>query len=205
MATLILRPTSGTGASWSDIGNAYDGNDSTTATVFVNFINYLDNTATFNFSIPPNVTINSAILTIRAKCDSSSNNIDVLVDINGDSNSRVIDQDLSSSATKYSADISNYINSLSTIKITAFTTSYSTRVKLSLYEIYITVDYKVNNIYIGSSNLSNATIGLTTISKVYIGDTLTYISSGSSEEKTNILPKFSKWTNELVNGTISGV
>ena len=88
----------------------------------------------------------------------------------------------STSTTNYTADVSSYINSLSTIKITGYTDSSSSST-FSLYEIYITVDYteettsKVNNIYIGSGNLSKVTIGSTTILKVYIGDILIYESS----------------------------
>lgn len=185
MATLILRPTSGSGTSWSNIGNAYDGSDSTTATVSVRSSNYSSRTATFNFSasgIPSNATINNATLTIRAKTSSSSRTVNVYADINGSSSSRAMNQKLSTSTTNYTADVSSYINSLSTIKITGYTDSSSSST-FSLYEIYITVDYteettsKVNNIYIGSGNLSKVTIGSTTILKVYIGDILIYESS----------------------------
>lgn len=184
MATLILRPTSGSGTSWSNIGNAYDGSDSTTATVSVRSSNYSSRTATFNFSasgIPSNATINNATLTIRAKTSSSSRTVNVYADING-SSSRAMNQKLSTSTTNYTADVSSYINSLSTIEITGYTNSSSSST-FSLYEIYITVDYteettsKVNNIYIGSGNLSKVTIGSTTILKVYIGDILIYESS----------------------------
>ena len=180
MATLILRPTSGTGTSWSNISNAYDGSDSTTATVPVKSSNYSKRTATFNFStsgIPSNATINNAILTIRAKKSSSLRTVKVYADINESSSSRAMDESLSTSITNYTTDVSIYINSLLTIKITGYANS-STSSTFSLYEIYITIDYteeitsKVNNIYIGDINISNIKMGSSSIAKVYIGDTL---------------------------------
>lgn len=212
MATLILRPTSGTGTSWSNISNAYDGDDSTTATVSIKSSNYSTRTATFNFDttgIPSDATINNATLTIRAKTSSSFRTVNVYADINGSSSSRAMNKKLSTTITNYTADVSSYINSLSTIKITGYTNS-SNNSTFSLYEIYITIDYteditsKVNNIYIGDFNILNLNLGSIPISKVYIGDILMYESSNSVEEKTNLLPPFSEWTNELVGGNIYG-
>ena len=83
MATLTLRPTSGTGDSWSNVANIYDGNQSTSGSVSVSRLNYTYRTLVLDFDtsvIPSGATINSATLTIRSQAGKTS--ISAYVDIN---------------------------------------------------------------------------------------------------------------------------
>lgn len=221
MATLTIRPTSGSGSSWSNIANAYDTSTSSAATVSVRSTNYSNRTATFNIStssIPKGSTINSATLTINAKA--SATRITLRADINGSSSSRVINQSLTTSATNYTANITSYISSLSTLKLTGYITSTSSTT-LSIYDIAITIDYTEastasSNVFVGSSTLAKILLGTTNILSAYVGSVLVYGSSssggggesggggGGSTEGTNLLPIFSTWTNELTGGNISG-
>ena len=146
MATLVLRPTSCSGSNWSNTSYAYDGSTSTAATVSISSSNYSSRILTCNFntsSIPSGATINSATLTVIAKQSSStsSRRITPRVDINGDSNSRVINKQLTStSSTTLTADVKNYISSLSNITITGYMTTTRSS-KFSIYEVYINIDY----------------------------------------------------------------
>lgn len=220
MASITIRPTSGSGSSWSDIANAYDTNTSTVATVSLRSFNYSSRTATFNISlssIPTGSTITSATLTINAMASADSR-ITLYADINESSSSRVINQSLTTTATNYTANITSYISSLSTLKLTGYISSYF-NTTLSVYDISITVEYTeasstaTNSVFIGSSALAKMLIGTTNIISAYVGNVLVYGSSssggggdsgGGSTEGTNILPVFSTWTNELTGGTISG-
>ena len=218
MATLTIRPTSGSGSSWNNIANAYDTNTSSVATVSLRSSNYKNRTATFNISlssIPTGSTITSATLTINAKA--SATRITLYADINGSSGSRVISQSLTTTATNYTANITSYISSLSTLKLTGYISSLSSTT-LSVYDISVVVEYTeastaTNNVFVGSSTLAKILLGTTNIVSAYVGSVLVYGSSssggggdsgGGSTEGTNILPVFSTWTNELTDGTISG-
>lgn len=144
MATVTLRPTSGSGTSWSNIANAYDTSTSTTATVSVSSSNYSSRTATFNFDIseiPSDAIISSATLTINCK-GSSNNRITLYADINGSSSSRVINSTCSTSARNKTADVTSYISNLNSIKLTGYN-SRSFSYTLSIYDIKIDVTYEL--------------------------------------------------------------
>lgn len=146
MPTITLRPTSGTGTNWSNITNAYDNNNTTGATVSLTRSIYSSSILTLNFDtsvIPEGSTINSATLTVvyKQSSSSSSRRYTPYIDINGDSNSRVIsDQLTSTSSTTKTADIKSYMSNLTSITVTPYTASYISNT-LTLYEVYIDVDY----------------------------------------------------------------
>lgn len=182
MATLTMRPTRGSGSSWNNITNTYDGSSSTNGTVSVSLSNYSSRYATFSFNsnvIPNGATINSATLTIIAKQESTSKRINVQAYINGDSSSRVINKRLSNtSSTTITANIKDYMSNLSSIKITPYTSSTSSTT-FTLYEIYIKVDYTEINtstklIYLGDTQVTAMYLGSNEIDSIYIGDTLVY-------------------------------
>ena len=141
MATLTLRPTSGTGNSWSNVANIYDGNQSTSGSVSVSRFNYSSRTLVLNFDtsvIPSGATINSATLTIRSQA--GKNTITVYVDINQNSANRVINKKQSANATNYTADVTSYISDLTSVEVTAHNTNWSGNTFI-LYELWIDVDY----------------------------------------------------------------
>lgn len=141
MATLTLRPTSGTGEAWSNIANIYDGNQSTSGSVSVSRLNYSYRTLILNFDtslIPSGATINSATLTIRSQAGKTS--ISAYVDINQDSANRVINKKQSTSANNYTADVTSYMSNLSSVEVTAYNTNWSGNTFV-LYELWIDVDY----------------------------------------------------------------
>ena len=179
MATLILRPSSGTGSSWSNISNIYDGNTTTLGSVSIRSSNYSSRTLTLTFdigAIPIGATINSAILNVSSKA-SANNRITMRVDINGNSNNRVINQSQSNAQKLYTVDITNNINSLSNLLIAGYMTS-STSTTFSVYEVWIDIDYTeknnsssgFNNIKLGHSTIQNIYLGTTRIVKVSLGD-----------------------------------
>ena len=183
MATLTLRPTNGTGSSWSNISNIYDGDTTTLGSVSIRSSNYSSRTLTLTFdtgSIPVGATINSAILNISSKA-SANNRITMRVDINGDSSNRVINQSQSNAQNLYTVDITNNINSLSNLLITGYMTS-STSTTFSVYEVWIDIDYTeknnsssgLNNIKLGYSSIQNIYLGTTRIVKGYLGDILMF-------------------------------
>ena len=70
MPTITLRPTSGTGAEWTNIANVYDGDQSTSGSVSTSRLTYVNKTLVLDFDtsvIPSGATINSATLTIRSQ------------------------------------------------------------------------------------------------------------------------------------------
>ena len=147
MAKITLRPTSGSGDSWSNVGNAYDGNESTSASVSVSRFNYSSRTLTLNFNtsaIPSGATINSATLTLRSKAGKTT--ITAYVDINGDSQHRVINQKQSTTATNYTANVASYISGLSNVVVTAHNTNWSGNT-FELYELWIDVNYTASTTY----------------------------------------------------------
>ena len=180
MASIKLRPTSGSGSNWSNIGNAYDGNESTNASVSVSIFSS-PRTLTLNFDtsvIPSGATINSATLTMRSKAGKTT--ITAYVDINGDSQYRVINQKQSTTITNYTADITSYMSNLSTVMVTPYNSNWSGNT-FELYELWIDVDYTepttpsgTFNIKLGSTTINNICIGNTKVTKVYIGDTLVF-------------------------------
>ena len=141
MAKLTLRPTSGTGDGWSNITNIYDGNQSTSGSVSVSRLTYTYYTLVLDFDtsvIPSGATINSATLTIRSQGGKTT--ITAYVDINQDSNNRVINKKQSTSATNYTADVTSYISDLTSVKVTAYNSNWSGNTFI-LYEVWIDVDY----------------------------------------------------------------
>ena len=141
MATLTLRPTSGASSNWNNIGNAYDGNESTCASVSVSRFNYSSRELTLNFNtsvIPSGATINSATLTLRSKAGKTT--ITAYVDINGNSQHRVINQRQSTTITNYTANVTSYISELSNVVVTAYNSNWSGNT-FELYELWIDVDY----------------------------------------------------------------
>ena len=179
MATLTLRPTNGTGSSWSNIPSIYDGNTTTLGSVSIRNNNYSSRTLTLTFdisAIPTGATINSAILNVSSKA-SANNRITMRVDINGNSSNRVINQSQSNVQNLYTVDITNNINSLSNLLIAGYMTS-STSTTFSVYEVWIDIDYTeknnsssgLNNIKLGHSTIQNIYLGTTRIVKVSLGD-----------------------------------
>ena len=141
MATLTLRPTSGTGAEWTNIANIYDGDQSTSGSVSVSRLNYTSRTLVLNFdtsAIPSGATINSATLTIRSQAGKTT--VTAYVDINQDSANRVISKKQSTNATNYTADITSYMSNLSSVEVTGYNTNWSANTFV-LYELWIDVDY----------------------------------------------------------------
>ena len=181
MATLTLRPTSGASSNWNNIGNAYDGNESTCASVSVSRFNYSSRYISLNFDtsvIPSGATINSATLTLRSKA--GKNTISAYVDINGNEGSRVINKQQSSTITNYTADITSYMSDLSTVMVTPHNSNWSGNT-FELYELWIDVDYtepttptSTLNIKLGATTINNICIGNTKVTKVYIGNTLVF-------------------------------
>ena len=180
MASIRLRPTGGSGSNWSNIGNAYDGNESTNASVSVALFTS-PRTLTLNFDtsvIPSGATINSAKLTMRSKAGKTT--ITVHVDINGNSEYRVINQKQSTKATNYTADVTSYMSDLTSVEVSASNNNWSSNT-FELYELWIDVDYtepatptSTLNIKLGATTINNICIGNTKVTKVYIGNTLVF-------------------------------
>ena len=141
MATLTLRPTNGTGNSWSNVANIYDGNQSTSGSVSVSRLTYTYYTLVLDFDtsvIPSGATINSATLTIRSQAGKTT--VTAYVDINQNSANRVINKKQSTKATNYTADVTSYISDLTSVEVTAYNTNWSNNTFV-LYELWIDVDY----------------------------------------------------------------
>ena len=181
MATLTLRPTSGTGNSWSNVANIYDGNQSTSGSVSVSRLNYTNRTLVLNFDtsvIPSGATINSATLTIRSQAGKTT--ITAYVDINQNSANRVIDSKQSTSAVNYTADVTSYMSDLTSVDVAVNNNNWSSNT-FDLYELWIDVDYteptaptNTLNIKLGSTTINNIYLGTTKVTKVYIGSTLVF-------------------------------
>ena len=180
MASIILRPTDGSGSNWNNIGNAYDGNESTSASVSVSIFSS-PRTLTLNFDtsvIPSGATINSAKLTMRSKAGKTT--ITAYADINGNSEYRVINQKQSTKATNYTTDITSYMSGLTSVEVSAYNNNWSSNT-FELYELWIDVDYteptvptSTLNIKLGATTINNIYVGNTKVTKVYIGNTLVF-------------------------------
>ena len=147
--SIALRPISATqdsgyNNSWTNIANAYDTDTSTSGTIIVTGSSqsgfkrkYVDTLFNFDNPIPANATINSAVLTIRAK-QSSTTNLNIVASIG---NNEVIGSTLlSNSAANYTADIANYIKNLSSLNINLTSAATSNRT-FTLYDVRIDVNY----------------------------------------------------------------
>lgn len=140
MATITLRPISGSGSNWNNITNAYDGNESTIASVSVSLFGS-PKTLTLNFDtsvIPSGATINSATLTLRSKAGKTT--ITARVEINGNSEYRVISRKQSTKATNYTADVADYMSDLQNVVVTVDNSNWSGNT-FDLHELWIDVDY----------------------------------------------------------------
>lgn len=195
MASITLRPTSASGNNWRNLSYAYDGNsNSYTTSPKVNSTNHTNYRATFNFDVSSlaGKTINSATLTVRAGVG-FPDEMRLYADINTAGSNRVISTGLISTyeVINYTADVANYINSLSSVIITpAQTMSYSNN--LLLYEVWIDIDYsdapsKLQNMYVGGNVIGNIYLGNEKITKIYLDNILIYEnnSSTSISEFTN--------------------
>ena len=181
MASIKLRPTSGSGSNWNNIGNAYDGNESTCASVSVSRLNYSSRYLSLNFDtsvIPSGATINSATLTLRSKAGKTT--ITAHVDINGNSEYRVINQKQSTKATNYTADVTSYMSDLTSVDVAVINNNWSSNT-FDLHELWIDVDYTepttpsgTFNIKLGNTTINNIYLGSTKINKVYVGTNLVY-------------------------------
>ena len=181
MASIKLRPTGSTGSNWSNMTNAHDGNESTCASVSVSRLNYSSRYLSLNFDtsvIPSGATINSATLTLRSKAGKTT--ITAYVDINGNSEYRVINQKQSTKATNYTANVADYMSDLQNIVVTVNNSNWSGNT-FELYELWIDVDYtepttptSTLNIKLGATTINNICIGNTKVIKVYIGNTLVF-------------------------------
>lgn len=187
MATMTLRPTSASGNNWSVISNAYDGNlNSYTTSPNVNSTNHTNYRATFNFDVSSlaGKTINSATLTVRAEVGFPGE-MRLYADINTAGSNRVISTGLipTYEVVNYTADVANYINSLSSVIITpAQTVSYNNN--LLLFEVWIDIDYsdapsKLQNMYVGGNVIGNIYLGNEKITKVYLDNILIYENNSS--------------------------
>lgn len=147
--TVALRPISATQDSgynntWTDIANTYDTDTSTNGTIIVTGSSqsgfkrkYVDTIFNFDNPIPANATINSAVLTIRAK-QSATTNLNMTVSIGSD---EVISSTLlSSSSANYTADIANYVKDLNQLNINLTSAATSNRT-FTLYDVRVDVNY----------------------------------------------------------------
>ena len=147
MAKITLRPTSGTGSEWTNIANVYDGNQSTSGSVSTNRLTYVNKTLVLDFDtsvIPSGATINSATLTIRSQGGKTT--ITAYVDINQDSANRVISQKQTTSASNYTADVTDYMSDLTSVEVTPYNSNWSGNTFV-LYELWIDVDYTASTTY----------------------------------------------------------
>ena len=192
MAKITLRPTSASGNNWNNIGNAYDGNESTNASVSVSLFSS-PRTLTLNFDtsvIPSGATINSATLTLRSKAGKTS--ITAHVDINGNSEYRVINQKQSTSATNYTADVTSYISDLTSVEVAVINNNWSGNT-FDLYELWIDVDYTASTTYtVRFLDWDNSVISTQTVTR---GGSATppsyptrngYINIGWNRDYTNV-------------------
>lgn len=211
MASITLRPTSASGDGWKNLSNAYDGNlNSYASSPNVNSNNHTNYRATFNFDVSSlaGKTINSATLGVRVEVGLTGE-MRLYADINTAGSNRVINTGPigTYSVTNYTANITNYINSLSSVIITpAQTTSYDNT--MNLYEVWIDVDYsdapsKLQDIYVGGNKINNIYLGNTPIVKVYLGDMQVYSkpseSSDDTIELTDIVSYYQEPTQTVVN------
>ena len=146
MAKITLRPTGGSGSNWNNITSAYDGNESTSASVSVSIFSS-PRTLTLNFNtsvIPSGATINSATITMRSKAGKTT--ITANVDINGNSEYRVINQKQSTKATNYTANVADYMSDLQNVVVTVNNSNWSGNT-FDLHEIWIDVDYTASTTY----------------------------------------------------------
>ena len=194
MATITLRPTGGSGSNWNNITSAYDGNKSTCASVSVSMFDSSSRVLTLNFDtsvIPSGATINSATLTMRSKAGKT--NITANVDINGNSEYRVINKKQSTNATNYTADVTSYMSDLTSVNVVVNNNNWSGNT-FELYELWIDVDYTASTTYtVRFLDWDNSVISTQTI---------TYGSSATPPSNpTRVGYTFSGWSGNYTNVT----
>lgn len=164
MASIKLRPTSASGTSWSNMGNAYDGNESTIASVSVSLWGG-SKTLTLNFDtsvIPSGATTNSATLTLRSKAGKTT--ITANVDINGNSEYRVINQKQSTTVTNYTADVKSYMSDLTSVNVVVNNNNISPNT-FDLHEVWIDVDYTLPSYTVRFLDWDNSVISTQTVTR----------------------------------------
>ena len=146
---VALRPISvtqdsGYNNTWTDIANTYDTDTSTNGTIIVTGSSqsgfkrkYVDTIFNFDNTIPANATINSAVLTIRAK-QSATTNLNMTVSIG--SQEVISSTLLSSSSANYTADVTNYIKDHNQLNINLTSAATSNRT-FTLYDVRVDVNY----------------------------------------------------------------
>ena len=149
--TVTLRPISATqdsgyNNSWTNIANTYDTDTSTSGTIIVTGSSqsgfkrkYVDTIFNFDNPIPANATINSAVLTIRAK-QSATTNLNMAVSIG--SQEVISSTLLGQSSANYTADIANYVKDLNQLNINLTSAATSNRT-FTLYDVRVDVSYTV--------------------------------------------------------------
>ena len=147
--TIALRPISATQDSgynntWTNIANTYDTDTSTSGTIIVTGSSqsgfkrkYVDTIFNFDNPIPANATINSAVLTIRAK-QSATTNLNITASIG--SQEVISSTLLSSSSANYTADVANYVKDLNQLNINLTSAATSNRT-FTLYDVRVDVNY----------------------------------------------------------------
>ena len=147
--TITLRPISATQDSgynntWTNIANTYDTDTSTNGTIVVTGSSqsgfkrkYVDTIFNFDNPIPANATINSAVLTIRAK-QSATTNLNITVSIG--SQEVISSTLLSSSSANYTVDVANYVKDLNQLNINLTSAATSNRT-FTLYDVRVDVNY----------------------------------------------------------------
>ena len=140
MATLILRPTSATGTSWTNVANVYDGDNSTLGSVTVKSSNYSSRGLTCNFDISGLANVTSARLVVIASQSSRTSTRRITVEASVNSTTYISTKLTNTSSNTLSADITSDINNAGTVKITGKNTSTNSNT-LRVYEVYIEVEY----------------------------------------------------------------
>ena len=142
MATLTLRPTSGTGSNWSNIANAYDNNKSTNASVSASRFNYSNKSATFTFdfsSIPEGSTINKVRVYLRYNVGKTT--VAVWVYLAGNDQVSFVPSSTSILEEYNEVDGNSYtLDQLSSLKITPYNSNFTNNT-LNVYEFWLEIDY----------------------------------------------------------------
>ena len=144
LRSISVTQDSGYNNTWTDIANTYDTDTSTSGTIVVTGSSqsgfkrkYVDTIFNFDNPIPANATINSAVLTIRAK-QSATTNLNMTVSIG--SNEVIGSTLLSSSSANYTADVANYVKDLNQLNINLTSAATSNRT-FTLYDVRVDVNY----------------------------------------------------------------